>query len=674
MISRLESLLRDPLLIIGAMWPLVLLANQLPLPIVQRPAVSGLPWRQELALTFLITLTLGILLNKGNVIDRHIRIDRKRLIPLGLAALFVLWILLSATWATDPYQAVHLGLQWTSYLVFFVLMTVARARVIRASFISLAVVVWILAISCAIESWFGAPLTDFNLLSGAKPLLRGSSGFGEITGAACILFAAFALHLNRRRVAVLCGITALAGWLGTLQSLERAPLIGTCAGLLLLSVAVFFEPSKTLFRRLGLLAAIFTLVFLVQTVPNPFTKHDVSTVTRLTQNLNTDPNTRVRFLFWGVGLEMVRAHPLLGVGGNNYQTKFGEGRAQFSARYPTSPFLGMNDDLLTLYAHNEYVQMAAELGITGLILFVLFALSLVVTFIRRLKLRDKALPVLGAGGAMLTFAISSGASASSFRYTAGGLVFFFAAALINRRSGSHQPPAESERLIQVSTHTVRYVHLCFLPLMLFCVALLTAQAAGITLHAWAETAADATQAERYYRRSLAVYPTNNSAKFSYGMWLNRKGRSTEGVHYLQSAVDRGFNNSVCFAYLAGAQASAGDLAAAEQTLAQAVKIYPVSVFLIVRHAAALERNGSREEAQAEFSRAVSIDSRKALGWRELIDNDIDAALQAAQQNNSIAMPSELSPESAVLAIMQENERRFPDHVNTGFRARMRIKL
>ena len=158
------------------------------------------------------------------------------------------------------------------------------------------------------------------------------------------------------------------------------------------------------------------------------------------------------------------------------------------------------------------------------------------------------------------------------------------------------------------------------------------------------------------------------------MWLNRKGRSTEGVHYLQSAVDRGFNNSVCFAYLAGAQASAGDLAAAEQTLAQAVKIYPVSVFLIVRHAAALERNGRREEAQAEFSRAVSIDSREALGWRELIDNDIDAALQAAQQNNSIAMPSELSPESAVLAIMQENERRFPDHVNTGFRARMRLKL
>ncbi len=231
MISRLQSLLRDPLLIIGAMWPLVLLANQLPLPIVQRPAVSGLPWRQELALTLLLTLTVGILLIKGRVTELHNRIDRTRLIPIGLGALFVFWTLLSAAWATDRYQAVHLGLQWTSYLIFFVLMGVAaRARVIRASFISLAIVVWVLAISCAIESWFGAPLTDFNLLSGTKPLLRGSSGFGEIMGVACILFAAFALHLNRRRVAVLCGVTAVAGWLGTFQSLERAPLIGTVRG------------------------------------------------------------------------------------------------------------------------------------------------------------------------------------------------------------------------------------------------------------------------------------------------------------------------------------------------------------------------------------------------------------------------------------------------------------
>jgi O-antigen ligase len=669
-----QRLMREPLWIIGAMWPLVLLTVHLPG--IPRAWVNFLPWRQELALAFLLSLTLGSLLVKRRSTEQGAGATRITLLPLTLAALFVCWVLLSTAWATDRYQALHLGLQWVGYLIFFALMTFAAgAKVIRASFVTLVLVVWVLAIACAIESWFGAPLTDASLRYDLKPLLRGSSGFGEIMGPACILFASFALHLNRRRVAFMCGATAVAGWLATLQSLERAPLIGACAGLLLLGLAAFIRPSKALFWRLGSLTAVFALVFMLQAVPSRLTAHDVSTVTRLQQNLNSDPNTRVRFLFWGVGLEMLRSHPLLGVGANNYQVKFGDGRSQFSARYPSSPLVAMNDHLLTLYAHNEYVQMAAELGLIGLILFALFSLSLVAKFIRELRVRDHTLPVFGAGGTMLAFAISSGASASSFRYLGGGLIFFFAAALISRNMNRHQSRSdESTSVICVRSTMLRSIYLCCFSLMLFSVCLLTAQAAGTTYQAWAESSADATQAERYYRRSLQVYPANTAAQFGYGMWLYGKGRSAEGAQYLRSAVDRGFNSSVCFAYLAGAEATAGDLAAAERTLATAVQIYPVSVFLLVRHAAALERNGRPQEAKAEFSRALLLDSRAARGWRQLIDNDIDAAGLAAEQDPTITLPGELVPQIAVLAILLENEQRFPQSIHTGFRARMRSGL
>jgi predicted Zn-dependent protease len=158
------------------------------------------------------------------------------------------------------------------------------------------------------------------------------------------------------------------------------------------------------------------------------------------------------------------------------------------------------------------------------------------------------------------------------------------------------------------------------------------------------------------------------------MWLYGKGRSAEGSQYLRSAVDRGFNSSVCYAYLAGAEATAGDLAAAERTLATAVRVYPVSVFLLVRHAAALERTGRTEEAKTEFSRAVSLDSRAARGWQQLIDNDIDAAYLGPKQDPNIAPPAELVPEIGVLAILLENEQRFPESIHTGFRARMRSGL
>lgn len=653
------------------MWPLVLLTVHLPgLPIA---SVNVLPWRQELALALLLTLTLGSLLAKRKDLDPGSSVTRTSLLSLTLAALFVSWIFFSIAWATDRYQAFHLGLQWAVYLIFFGLMTFAAgARVIRSSLVALVLVIWVLAIACALESWFGAPLTDGSLRMGVNPLLRGSSALGEITGTACILFAAFALHLNRGRAALICGATAAAGWLATLQSLERAPLIGAVTGLLLLFAGTIIRPSKRVFGRLGALAAAFVLVFLLQTLPSPLTTQNVSTVTRLQQDLGSDPNTRVRFLFWRVGLEMVRSHPLVGVGANNYQINFAEGRAQFAARNPNSPLVAMNDHLLTLYAHNEYVQMAAELGLIGLILFALFSLALLTNFVRALKDRGQTLPVLGAGGAMLAFAISSGASASSFRSLGGGLIFFFAAALVVRGVNKvSRSTYEAKQVSRFSGRKLRLAALGVCALTGISVGVFAAQAAGSMLQSMAESSSDAATTEQYYRASLQAYPSNPAAYYGYGLWLFNKERWAESVPYLRKALERGFNSSICYAYLAGAQESAGNLDEAERTLANAVRVYPASVFLLVRHAVAQERKGRGADSEREFSRALSLDSRAARGWRKLIDNDIDAAYVAAKHDETIAAPAELAPEGAVFLVLKENEQRFPEAVHTGWRARVR---
>ena len=670
MSSRFQPLIKEPLWIIGALWPLVLLTVHLP--VIPRASVNVLPWRQELTLALLLSLTLGFLLLKRKNTGPAAGPTRNTLLPFFLAALFVGWIFLSTAWATDRYQALHLGLQWVGYLTFFILMTFAAGpKVIRASFVTLVLVVWVLAIACAIESWFGAPLTDGSLRMDVKPLLRGSSALGEITGAACVLFAGFALHLNRSRAVFICGATAVVAWLATLQSLERAPLLGACAGILLLFAAAFLRPSKRLLWRLGSLTAAFTLVLLLQATPSRLTNQDVSTVARLQQGLSTDANTQVRFLFWGVGLEMVRSHPLLGVGANNYQIKYGEGRAQFAARYPNSPLVAMSDHLLTLYAHNEYLQMAAELGIVGLMLFVLFSFALVTKFVRALRDRGQTLPVLGAGGAMLAFAISSGASASSFRAIGGGLIFFFAAALVCRSVNKVDRSAyeAKKKVVRFPVKRLRLIGLTSCALMAISASVFAAQASGSMLQSVAERSADAATRERYYRASLNVYPANTAAHFGYGLWLYSEGRAIESLPFLRHAVERGFNSSISYAYLAGAQGSAGNLDEAERTLATAVRVYPACVFLLVRHAAALERNGRDTESQEVFSRALSLDPRAARGWRQLIDNDIDAAYLAAKQDPNIALPGELYPNAAVFEVLQENEQRFPGFSNTGWRAR-----
>jgi O-antigen ligase len=593
--------------------------------------------------------------------------------PIAAAAAFTLWILSSTTWATDRYQAIHLGFQWGSYVLFFFVMSlVASARTVRASFISFAIIIWVLAIACCIESWFGAPLTDSSLRYDLKPLLRGSSGFGEIMGAACILFASFALHLRRRGVAVMCGATSIAAWLATMQSLERAPFIGSLAGLALLTIGVFFRSSRRAVYRWTAMAALFAAIVCVEALPSRLRVNEVSTVDRLSQRLDTDPNTRVRLLFWGVGLELLRANPVMGVGANNYQASFPEGRAQFAARYPTSPLISLNDHLLTLYTHNEYIQIAAELGIVGLLLFLVFSATLIANFVKSQKSNHSRLPMFGAAGAMLAFAVSSGASASSFRYVGGALTFFFAASLIARRLNRYCPSMIRFRRAQVPSPTLRIAQVGIFASLLVSVAVLTTHGIAATSQGLAEGSSG--NAEQYYRASLKLFPVNAATHFSYGMWLYVNNRSPEGVPHLRYALSRGFNSSINYACLAAAEEAAGDLPAAERTLSTAVHVYPSSVFLLVKDSDALHRLGQDKEANDRFERASALDSRAARGWQQLITNDIDAAYRAAKQDSNIALPQELSPESAVIAVLRDNERRFPQFANTGWRARMRSPL
>jgi len=472
----------------------------------------------------------------------------------------------------------------------------------------------------------------------------------------------------------------MMGWLATLQSLERAPFVGATAGfcLLIAGAAIAKPAGRRPWGRLGLMVGALGLILFLQSLPllnaQPNTAA-TSTVGRFTGDLSADVSTRARFLFWGVGLEMARAHPLLGVGGNNYEVAYPTARAQFSARHPNSSLVAMNEHLLTVYAHNEYVQLIAEFGAIGFLLFVLFSLSLVTALWRALKHKSQILPALGAGGAMLAFAVSSGASGSSFRYFGGGLVFFFAAAILTRIAAGTQPssPGKPTKPVQLGSTLRRIMPLSLCVLMLLATCLLSVQGAGTLLHGLAQVSSKPAKAEGYYRSSLSVYPPSPATHFGYGTWLYNNRRGAEAVSHLAYAVENGFNSSICYAYLAGAADSAGDFALAERTLATAVRVYPASVFLLVRHAAALTRNGRVSESKDVFSRALLLDPRAARGWQQLIENDIDAAYLAAKQDLNIALPGELYPEAAVFEVLRENEQRFPGAAHTGWRARMRAQ-
>jgi O-antigen ligase len=650
--SSIKNVAHAPLSIIGTLWPIALLVPFAPG--IPKPALSGLPYRQELVLAALISITLLFLTrliwrsHRSSVNFRQHELSL--LIPLGL---FVLWSAASTLWANASYPALHHTFVWAAYLLFFVLLrrVAERPRLLRASLLTLAAVVSILSVSCMIEFW-GAPNA-----SGVRTvsLFRFFNGFGEMLAVFIPLFAALSLKLRRTRAALLCGAPAIAAWLAMLQALERAPIIGAGIALFALALICILRPAfrPHSLRRAFMLLAAFALATALQVLPSPLTQGRSSTAARLQATSISEPNTQVRFLFWGIGLEMLRQHPLKGVGANNYDAAYPQARTQFSGRHAASPLVAMHEEMLVERAHNEYVQILAELGIVGFALFLMFCVALTLAAWRALRYSRSALAP-GACCSLLAFALSSGASSASFRWMGGGLIFFFAAALVSRFSASQtQTKRQASKPVLVPA---RLATVGALTLALLMFGGRGAQGVSTIMHGAAQRwASSRAQAEQFYTNALAFNPFDAAAHFDYGLWLYYEKRAGEAVPHLRYATERGINASVCYAYLAAAETASGDTSAAEQTLAHASSVYPRSVFLRVRHAVALTALGRDEAAGREFAVALSLDPRTARGWLELMKVGVDEAKVTAHNDKSVAMPGELYPENCIFAVIAEFE-------------------
>lgn len=100
----------------------------------------------------------------------------------------------------------------------------------------------------------------------------------------------------------------------------------------------------------------------------------------------------LRFEIWQAGWNMIRSHPLLGIGANMFVRDY--------VRYRIP-----GDTLVAAYGHNHYIQLAAEIGIFGLAVFI--GLMVYTARLSRKLLSDKELWVrwaaLGMGCGIAAF-------------------------------------------------------------------------------------------------------------------------------------------------------------------------------------------------------------------------------------------------------------------------------
>jgi O-antigen ligase len=213
---------------------------------------------------------------------------------------------------------------------------------------------------------------------------------------AYLLFPAIVLVLRpRSRWVRLLSILLIAFCFGMILIVRQS---GTSVSLIL-SAGVFlvgwliFRPIEPLRRnRLWLLLLIGVLVvtFLVEAPSGPLnsvvglSKENQSFLARWWER----NSGAVRSWDWWVGWEMFTDHPLTGVGLGNYKLNFLPYKATFLAT-PRGEAYDFYIDRAA-QAHNEYVQVLAELGVLGILALASFLAVLIVTVWKRLRANDEA--------------------------------------------------------------------------------------------------------------------------------------------------------------------------------------------------------------------------------------------------------------------------------------------
>lgn len=197
-------------------------------------------------------------------------------------------------------------------------------------------------------------------------MVRITGAFKHYNDYATFLVPGFALALalfldsgmRRKKIeAFLSGALLLTLSYALLQTASRGALLGAICSFL---VFIFFSrPSK----KMLVVALIFIL--LAGAVPSPMR-------TRLKNVFNLQgEGTPERILLMKICYSMIRENPLFGLGINTYSDNF--------SRFKPKDYPG------AMYAHNSYLQIAAEIGLVGIFLYLLFIASLLRTFIYRLS-------------------------------------------------------------------------------------------------------------------------------------------------------------------------------------------------------------------------------------------------------------------------------------------------
>ena len=481
------------------------------------------------------------------------------------------------------------------------------------------------------------------------------SKYAELLITALPVLLVVSMYARRKAVRAAVTLASVIGWLGVMLSLSRGAFIAGVFGFAVMFGAIILIGPPAFRKRTVITAAIWVLLTVSVQFGFSFLSPIPSTADYISGSAGQGRESSLaRVFIWKVGGQMARDHMFLGVGADNFGIAFNQSRASYRVNRPDDPPDERVADKTIERSHNEYLQILAELGIIGLLIFAAAIIVLGIWVVS--AYRQRSVPfsplLLGSLSGMAAFLVSSGISSFSFRLAQNGMVFFavFAIAAVElaktgRNRDASVRPAGSGRPVLLFGIVSAY--------LLFAASTFALKGLAEYYVLAANRETDTEKAVGLYRKAYRSDP-DYSATYLFSSARRYADKDmAAAASDIRFAVDRGFGVVLTYCVLADSYQRANDLVSAEGALTEALSIFPRSPLLRVKYAIFLADSGRINESTVQFAVARNIDLKQANGWEYLLKKGSVAAFLAARNDPAIALPAELIPDAAVRHYVDE---------------------
>jgi O-antigen ligase len=583
-------------------------------------------------------------------------LSREQLLLAVALLAFIAWQTVSLIWSPVKYEGIRVTGIWFGFAIFFLAaMTAMRQRAAVMLHYVLTAVCVVLAGSLIYERLvFGENMLGIIFNHG-------------ITSEILVMLLPLQLlnYLCSRKTVLMFISLAVSGLsaVALLIGLRRGAIIALAVILILIGVGLAAKHIQLADRRrLAILAAV--LIVTAGFISVRYREAITFRIQGATQLQSVEGGLTHRLRGWITAWEMGKRNALVGVGQSGYAAEYGEYRPFFASN-PSyeSVVKGVatedTDEIRSPQVHNEYLQIFAELGLIGLLLFGAFWIQLGWRFWQWGKSGgESAYWIWGVWLGIIAFSISSVFSSFSFRYTPGVFVFTCLLAVgfgfaKNDDSGSTVNGSfnlpKSAALAAAALGVILSLAFTARAYNVYASQLLQGQATlrteALDFTFYPDKPADNDRLERRYKQVLQLDPENIGAHFGYGLLLFQMKRPDEAIPHLEIGLNGGYSRSFGYVALAFAHEQAGNLSRANQLMKHCLSAYPESVFGRAVYAELLAKEGRTAEAEEQQAYMRANKSFDHASWTLALRTKAENAVAEAKSRGLIPL-DKLMPQLA----------------------------